>query len=174
MRLTVFVVFPVVLLLSTASAVAADQPLIGYVDLQKVVNESKSGKQARAALEQLVRQKNEQIAREEKTLKDQVAAFEKNQLAMSEAQKNQKRKDLEERFQTFQKSRSEAQRDLAKRENEFLSKAMPALRDIIAAIAQSEKLLLVFDKREMPALYAAEGPDLTGRVLKEFDAGGVK
>jgi len=89
---------------------------------------------------------------------------------MSEAQKSQKRKELEDRFQKFQQTRTEAQRELAKRENEFLRKAMPELRAIITTIAQKESLLLVFDKKEVPALYAADGPDLTAQVLKEFDA----
>ncbi len=170
--MTIRNVFPIVaaMLAATSVAAAADKPQIGYADMQKVVNESKSGKQARAGLEQLVKQKNEQLAREEKKLKDQVAAFEKEQLAMSEAQKKQKKRELEDKFEAFQKMRAEAQRELAKQENEFLRKAMPELRAIVSAIAREEKLLLVFDRNEVPALYAEDGPDLTARVLRAFDA----
>jgi len=36
--------------------------------------------------------------------------------------------------------------------------------------AQAEKLMLVLEKNEQPVLYAEDGPDLTDRVIKAYDA----
>jgi outer membrane protein len=155
-------------------AAAADKPQFGYVDLRKVVNESKAGKQARAEMEKLIKQRLEQIGREEKKLKEQLQTFEKEQLAMSEAQRKQKAKEFEEKFAGYQKLRVEAEQEVSKRESDFMRKILPELRTIITALAKEEKLALVFDKGNVPALYAEDGPDLTDKVMQRFEARGGK
>ncbi len=156
--------------LAPVVAQATDKPQFGYVDIRKVVNESKSGKQARDEIDKLIKQRLDQIGREEKKLKELYQAFEKEQLTMSEAQKKQKQKEFEEKFEGYQKTRAEAQRDVSKREGEFMRKALPDLRAIITALAKEEKLVLVFDKGNVPVLYAEDGPDLTDKVMQRFDA----
>jgi len=155
--------------LGIGSALAADGPRLGYVDVRKVLSESKAGKSSKAVLEKLIKQKQAVLEKEEKQLKDMQQSYEKEQLTLTEAQKKEKQKAFQEKLQAFQKLRAESQNEVRKKDTEFTNKAMNDIQAIIRELAEQEKLLMVFEKNQVP-LYAQDGPDLTDKVLKKYDA----
>jgi outer membrane protein len=158
-------------LLSVVSAYAQDVK-IGYVDMRRVMIESKSGSKVRAEIEKTIKERRESLARDEQQLKNLQQAFEKDKLLLSESQRATKQNEFEEKVKAFQKARADAQREIEQKERDFTSKALPKVREIIRVIAKEQKLSLVFEKNEAPVLYAADGPDLTEKVIQRFDAGG--
>ncbi len=163
-----FIVSTGVVLLCAAFTVSAAER-IGYVDMQRVVTESAAGKRARAEIEGMVKQKQEQVNREGQKLKSLQESLEKEKLTLTEAQKKTKQRDFEKKVQAYQQLAAEAQRDLREKESEFTRKALTDIRAAIRGLAKEEKLLLVFDKNEQ-LLYAEDGPDLTDKVIKAYDA----
>lgn len=158
----------VALLCAAITASAAER--IGYVDMQRVVTESAAGKRARAEIEGMIKQKQEQVNREGQKLKALQESFEKEKLTLTDAQKKTKQRDFEKKVQVYQQLAAEAQRDLREKEAEFTRKALTDIRTAIRALAKEEKLLLVLEKNEQPVLYAEDGPDLTDKVIKTYDA----
>lgn len=154
------------------AAYAQDAAQFGYVDMRKAVTESKNGQRIKAELEKFAKQKQEQLAKEEQKVRDVQHAFEKDQLLMTDAQKRDKQKEIQEKIQAFQKMAGEAQREFNQKEQEHTRKVVTEIRAIVAEIAKAEKLALVFEKNDAPVLvlYAEEGPDLTERVMKAYDA----
>jgi len=150
----------------------AEDIRIGYVDMRKVMTESKAGSKVRADIEKTIKERREVLAREEQRLKDLQQAFEKDKLLLTENQRATKQKEFEEKVRAFQQARADAQREIETKEREFTSKALPKIRDIIRDLAKEQKLTLVLDKNEAPVLYAPEGPDLTEKVMQRFDAAG--
>jgi outer membrane protein len=160
----------VVVSLQAVSSAFAEDIRIGYVDVRKVMTESKSGSKVRAEIEKTIKARRESLAQEEKKLKDLQDAFEKDKLLLSESQRATKQKEFQEKVRAFQQARADAQREIEQKEREFTSKALPKIRDIIHELAKEQKLTLVFEKNEAPVLYAVDGPDLTDKVMQRFDA----
>lgn len=153
-----------------APVLAEDGVKIGYVDLRKVLTESKAGKQHKAEMEKLIKQKQDQLSKEEQKLRDLQQSLEKEKLVLTEAQRQEKQQQFQQRVQDFQRQRAEAQQELSQRDNQFTQRAVADIQDIIREIAKQEKLILVFEKNDMPVLYAADGPDLTEKVLQRYNA----
>lgn len=156
-------------LLLLVPAVHADGIAVGYVDMRKILTQSKTGLRIKAELDKLVAQRKQALAKEEEKLKALQATYEKDKLLLSESQKQEKQKDFQQKLQAYQKSAATAQREIAQKESEYAKKAIPEIRDIIRQLAKEEKLTFVFEKNEPPALYAIDGPDLTDKVLARYD-----
>lgn len=151
-------------------ASAADKPAIGYVDVRAVLLESKAGKQHKAEIEKIVKDKQASLKKEEDKLKTLQQNLEKEMLTLSDAQKQEKQRGFQEKVQALQKNAQDAERDLRQKDNEYSSKAIEEMRKVIADVAKEEKLSLVLGKSEMSVLYSEEGMDITSKVIQKLDS----
>lgn len=143
---------------------------IAYVDVRQVLVESNAGKQFQSTTEKAGREKQNLFAAEEKKLQSLKAAYEKDQLTLSEAQKRSKQRELQDKYQALQNSVNDTQKEFRQRETEFTSRALKDIRAAITEVAKEEKVTLVLEKTEMSVLYAEDGLDLTAKVLQKFNA----
>lgn len=153
-----------------AAVPAADKPAIAYVDLRKVLVESKVGKQSKVELEKLVKQRRSAITVEENKLKAMQEKFQKDQLLMTDAQKSEKQKEFQQRADAFKKMISEANQDVAAKDKEFAAKSIVEIRKLIAEVAKEMNFSLVLEASESGLLYADSALDLTQKVLERYDA----
>src|SRR3989344_1297901 len=151
-------------------AVAAEPPAIGYVDVRKVMLESKTGKKNRAELEKMIKEKEGALKKEEQKLKAMQEAFQKDQLMMTDAQKQQKQKEFQEKAEAYQKLVRDAKQEVGKKDNEYTSRTLSEVRAIIADLAKEQKLSMVLELSESGLLYADEKMDLTRKVMEKYDA----
>jgi len=160
------------LILSAAAmpVVQAEDIKIGYVDTRKVLTESKQGKKARAELEKMVKAKTAELDKQEKSIKDMQAAFEKDKLILKPEQVQARQKEFQEKVGAYQKLKAESQRELQQKDQEVSRKALGEIQKVVAEIAKEKNLALVFDAHERPVIYSAPGPDLTDDVLKKYNA----
>ena len=171
MKQIAWVVLAGVWLFSVGSAFAEDVR-IGYVDVRKVMTESKAGQRAKSEIEKMVKERREKLGREEQQLKDMQQAYEKDKLLLTGSQREAKQQEFQEKVKSFQQARADAQHEIDQKEHEFTSKALGQIREIIRDLAKEQKLTLVFEKNEAPVLYAVDGPDLTQKVIERFNAKG--
>lgn len=150
------------------SAQSADVK-IGYVDLGKALNDSKRGKDAKAELEALVKQKQSQIDDLEKKINTQRAEFEKQAPALSEKAKQEKQAEIEKAIQDYQKLVQDAQAEVEKKRRELTTGILKELKDIIDEIGKKEGYTIILESSEGLILYSKEGLDLTDRVIKVYD-----
>lgn len=143
---------------------------IGYVDMARVMNESAAGKRARAEVEGMVKLKQEQISREGQKLKTLQQSLEKEQLTLTDAQKRTKQRDFDKKVRDYQQLTQDSQREIGQKDAEHTRKVITDVRAVIRDIAQQEKFMLVLEKNDQPVLYAEDGPDLTDKVIKAYDA----
>ena len=154
----------------SAPVYADDSPKYGYVDMRKVLAESKGGKRSKAELEKLIKQKQGQLAKEKEKLQAMQETYDKEQLILTDAQKQRRQQAFQEKVQAFNQMAAAAQKDLGQKDNEFTRRVIGVIRGVIAELAKEQNLALVFEKHEKPVLYAKEGPDLTDLVIKRYDA----
>jgi outer membrane protein len=153
--------------LALSAPVLADVK-VGYVDVRAVLTESKAGKQHRADLEKYIKDKQAVIKKEEEKLNSLKQAFEKDALTLSDAQKQQKQREFQEKVQAFQKMAQDADRELRQKDTEFTNQSIESIRAIVAEVAREEKMNLVIGRGEV--LYADDGMDLTVKVTQKFDS----
>ena len=161
-------------LLLSAPVMAADSLKMGYVDMRAVLTESKSGKAHRAELESYIKDKQAALRKEEDKLNAMKQSLEKEQLTLSDKQKQEKQRDFQAKVQAFQKMAGEADQELRKKDADYTNKAVEDIRKIIADLAKSEKISIVLAKTDVTVLYADEGMDLTQKVIDKFDAQSAK
>jgi outer membrane protein len=165
-----FAFFTLLLIFFAGTVSAAEKSAIGYVSLNKVLVESKVGKKSRAELEKLVKEKEAAITQEQQKLQELDKAFQKEQLLLTDAQKQEKQKVFQEKAEAYQKMVIEAKQVVSKKDNEYASKSVADIKAIIADLAREMKLTLVLDASAGSVLYAEEGMDMTQKVLEKYDA----
>lgn len=160
---------PLIVFLNDA-VLAADQPAIGYVDVRKVLLESKTGKKNKAEFEKMVKAKEAALKKEEEKLKSMQEAFQKDQLMMTEDQKKARQKEFQGKAEAYQNMVRDAKQEVGKKDNEYTSRALTEIRAIVAGLAKEMKLSLVLEASETGLLYADEKMDLTQKVMEKYDA----
>ena len=96
--------------------------------------------------------------------------MEKEQLTLTDAKKRTKQRDFDKKVQDYQQLAQDTQREIGQKDAENFRKVVTDVRAVIREIAQQEKFMLVLEKNDQPVLYAEDGPDLTDKVIKTYDA----
>lgn len=157
-------------LVFAAAPLAAEDVRIGYVDMRQVLTQSEAGAQAKREIEGAIQERQEGLRRDEQRLRELQQDFEKNKLLLSEEQRSAREQEFQQELREFQQARAAAQREVETREREYTRRMLPVVREVIAGLAKENGLTLVFEKNEMPVLYAADGPDLTEEVIRGVNA----
>lgn len=161
------------LVLGVATVRAEDKARIGYVDVRKVLFESKSGKRSQEVMQRMEKEKLAVLQREKAKLDTEVqqlrADLEKNKLIYSQKQVQDKQQAFQEKVQRFQQMQLEARNELGKKGSDLTKNALENIRKIIADVAREQKLMLVFDLAS-PPLYAEPGPDITDKVMSIYNS----
>lgn len=154
------------------SAPALADVKIGYVDVRAVLLNSKAGIQFRADMEKLQHDKESAINKEQDKLKAMQQALAKDALTLTDSQKQEKQKALEEKYQDMQKMVADARGEMDRKGQEYQSRSIEQIKRIITDVAKQEKVNLVLGMGEV--LYADDGMDLTTKVTEKFDAVATK
>ncbi len=166
-----FILFlPLIIVFLNNAVAAAENPGIAYVDLHKVLLESKIGKKNQAELDKLIKEKEATLGKEQSKLKALEQVFEKDQLLMTDAQKKTKQKEFQEKADAYQKMVNEAKQTVGQKDKEYASKSISEVKGIISGIVKEMKLNMVFEASESGLLYADSSMDLTQKVIERYDA----
>ncbi len=160
----------VVLLSRLATAAETATLKVAYVDLQKALQQVDAGKTAKAQLEKDVAAKRTELEKAQAGLQKEAEQFEKKSAILNDSAKAAKQQELQKKFMEFQKSASESQADLQKRERELTKPLIDELRSIIEGIGKEKSYQLIVEKNEGAVLYAEAGSDLTDSVIEKFNA----
>ena len=140
---------------------------IGYVDMQKALNDVKAGKAARAKLEadgNAKKQKLEIVQKELKKMKDDL---DKQRLILSRDALQEKEAAFQQKFFDMQKMTVDFEREFAEKEKSLILPITKKLASVITSVAQDNGYTMVVPKAM--ALYGLQQDDLTDAVIKKFD-----
>jgi outer membrane protein len=143
---------------------------VAYVDLQKALQTTDAGKNAKANLEKELTAKKADIEKKQAQIQEEMEKFEKQAAIMNETAKAQKQTELQKKIAEFQKSAAETQMELQRKEREVTKPLIDELRSIIEALGKEKNYQLILEKNEGAVLYAEAGSDLTEIVIDRFNA----
>ncbi len=151
-----------------AKASAADTK-IGYIDLQKAIQETSAGKKAKKDLEKEFNAKKADLQKKEADLKKMGDDLEKKKSALSDDVRNKKMQELQQEMMKFQREVGESQMNIQKKERDLTQPIIEKLQASIEKVAKAGSYSMVLEKSEQSVLWAQKENDLTDEVVKEFE-----
>jgi outer membrane protein len=158
-----------VLALALVPALGRAETKLGYVDLQRALNEVDEGKAAKALLKRDFDEKQRQLDLK-KTEFDQLQAdLEKQAVVMSDAAKKDRAADLDRRARELQGLFMQLQKDLSDRERDATKGIFDRMAVIVREIAEADGVSMVLEKGA-GVVYAPPSLDLTNELIRKYNA----
>lgn len=153
---------------SVASLASAADLKIGYVDTQRVVQESNLTKAADQRLKTEFSKREREVQELAVKLQAESEKFQKDLPVMSEGDRAKRQRDLADLDRDFKRREREFKEDLNLRRNQELSVIVDRANKAIARIAAAEK----FDLIVQDAVFASDRANITAKVLQSINSGG--
>jgi len=154
--------------IATGTVFAADMK-IGYIDMQRAINSSETGKEAKEQLAARLKKYQDEINVRQEDLKRMKEDLEKQGMLLSETSRASKEKDYQQKLKEFQRFTKDAQDELQGKDEEFTRKILEGMEKIIQEYGRKNGFSFILVKNES-MLFADEKADLTEEILKIFNA----
>jgi len=141
---------------------------VGVVDGMDIVSKSADGKRVQDAIKRKSEELGKPFAQRRQDLAKQVEEFQKQASMMKEDARKRKAEELEKKMQEFQRQGADAEKQLAQYQEKELQPLFQKLETAVKAVAGSEKLDLVLDKRNSGLLFMDPKLDITDKVRSRF------
>jgi outer membrane protein len=155
--------------LAATSAFAADVK-VGYIDMQRALNSSEAGKEAKEQLAARVKKYQDEINVKQEDIKKLKDELEKQGMLLSESSRAAKEKDYQQRLKEFQRFTKDAQDELQGKDEEFTRKILEGMEKIIQEFGRKNGYTFIFDRNAAGMLFADDKAEVTEEVLKLLNA----
>lgn len=150
------------------SALAADLK-VAYVDIQKAVNESNAGKDAKKAITKEVEKFQRLIGDKQKELQTMKESLEKQAPMLTPDARATREKDYQNKLREFQRWGEDTQNEINQKRMEMERNISMGLLKVIQKVGAEEGYTLILEKNETILLFASKTIDITDRVIKAYD-----
>jgi len=152
-------------------ALAQGTPKIGYVDLQRALNESDAGKKAKEEFKVQVDKLQAQLKKQKDDIDNLKEQLEKKSLVMKEEERGNLEENYRKRLRDFERNYKDSQADLEKKDNELTGAIIRDLQEVIRGYGEREGYTLILESGSSPVLYSAKNADLTEAIIREYNSG---
>jgi outer membrane protein len=162
--------FAAATVLIASVALAEGAPKIGYVDLQRALNESESGRKAKEEFKVQVDKLQAHLKRQKDdidSLKDQL---EKKSVVMKEEERANLEDEYRRKLRDFERNYKDSQADLQKKDNELTGAIIKDLQEVIRDYGEREGYTLILEATSSAVLYGTKSADLTDEVMKLYNS----
>jgi len=137
---------------------------IGYVDMQKVLEQAPQAEAAQKALQKEFSPRDQSIVKEQQELRKLEDKLSRDGVVMAESDRRKLERDIVSRKRDLKRDQDEFREDLNIRRNEILGKLDNVVRDAVNAIAKTEKYDLIVSQGP-GVIHAADRIDITDKVI---------
>ena len=155
--------------LVTAVSVSAEELKIGFVDLQRALNDSSSGQKAKKDFKKQVDRMQEKLKSQKDRLEGLKAELEKKALVMKEEERRELEKDYQRELRDFERSYKDTQAELQQKDNELTAELLKELQVVIAIFGEKQNYTLILEQASSSVLYGAPRIDLTNQILQAYN-----
>ena len=138
---------------------------VGYVEVQKILQEAPQTIEINKKLEKEFNVRSDKLKTDIKTLTDRQTAFNKDSLTMKDSEKESKVKGLDQLRIDIQRKDRELKEDFNIRKNEELAALQDQVNKAVTSVAKAEGYDLVVYNG---VAYANEKIDITDKILKSL------
>ncbi len=156
-----------VLAILVLSVFAFSQVKIGVINAQEIIQKTKRGVQIQKQLENLQKQKTQEL----QVLQEQIKKLEKELLspALNAETRERKSVDLQTKRTTIKRKYEDAQRDFQRESQKMLAALERELIPLIEGIGKTKGFSIIFDRARSGIVYYNNAVDITGEVITAID-----
>jgi Skp family chaperone for outer membrane proteins len=151
----------------TAPAAQNVPLVIGTLDVQAILTQSKAGQSLEAAWNAKSKAINADIGQTEQNLRAKRQQLDQVRSSLAPADYEAKRADIDKQFDAFRKTAIAKRKELQQLRNKGLTQIIKTLEVVLKDIAQKRGLTLIINKSFV--VLAAESWDITAEVQKALD-----
>ena len=144
------------------SQAAIAETKIGFVNSDRVMREAAPAVRAQQRLEKEFEKRDEELQRMAKDLKAMQENLERDGATMTESDRRNKERAVNDINRDFQRKQREFREDLNQRRNEELASVLDKANRTVKELAEQENYDIIFQE----AVYANPRIDLTDKVIK--------
>ena len=134
-------------------AVAQSAGKIGYVDLQRALNESETGKRAKEEFKVQVDKLQSSLKKQKDDIDSLKEQLEKKALVMKEEERGNLEEDYRKKMRDFERNYKDTQADLQKKDNELTGGIIKDLQQVIHEFGEREGYTLILEATSSAVLY---------------------
>jgi outer membrane protein len=146
---------------------------VGILDPQTVIEKSKAGSRALAALKEHAQARETVMKNDQKELEALQEELKEENSKLGEEEQKRKQERFSQKLQAWQKQGQDFQNELAQKQKDLVQEYMKKIEEATSAVASRHGFDVVIDKGSENTLkivlYNKDGLDLTNEVVKEFD-----
>jgi len=148
-----------------ASLTAYADLKVGFVQVDKILQEAPQTIESNKKLEKEFSARTDKLKADVKSLKEREATFSKDALTMKESERDSKEKSLSQLRVDVQRKERELREDINIRRNEELGGLQEQINKAVTSVAKAESFDLVLYNG---VAYASEKIDITDKILKSL------
>ena len=157
-----------VVLAGSANTVAA-QVKIGVVDLQRAINETEDGRQAKRRLKKVFDERQKSLDSKQQSLKAQKDSLERQQDVLSEDALRKKVEKYQQDLMDLQNEYMQYQQELSTKEAELTQKILEKMQVILRRIGQTDGYTLIIEANEGGVVWVPSNLDLTDILIQKYN-----
>ena len=155
------------IVLSGSYALAGDR--IGFIDLRKIMIQSKAGKTASLEFRKAVEKDKAVIQEREVELEKLKEELEKQRLILTPDAIKTKELDYQRKFRDYQRMIKDSNEELKLKDQELSRRLIPEILKVVNAIGEKEDYTMILDVNTQGLAYHSGENDITEKVVKKFD-----
>lgn len=142
---------------------------VGFVDMQRALEETEDGRKARDRLKKELEAKQKELNEREEEIKKQVDDLQKKRTLLPADKVREKEEQIQKQMQEAQGILVRHQQTLQQKEQEALAPIYERMQRIIYKMAQAENFTVIMDRRQV--IFAKPHLDLTNELIRRFNSG---
>ena len=161
----------VLLTLALAAGICSAEAKFGYVDVQKSLNLSDAGKEAKEQLSGKVKKYQDEINAKQDELKKLKDELERQGVILSESKEAEKEKEYSAKLKDFQRFTKDAQDELQGKDEELTKKILESFEKVVQEYGRKNGYTMIFARTGSEGIiFFDEKIDLTDVLVKQFNA----
>ncbi len=151
----------------------AENIKVGFVDLQRVLNDTDEGKRVKNKLKTMFKEKQGLLDKRQEELKKFKEDFDKQRVVLKPDAVKSKEQELQKKFIELQGLYMNLQKEISGKEAELMQGMLKQTQAILAQIGSSEGFTLILQRGDA-VLWGKPHLDITNEVIRKFNAGAGK
>jgi len=153
-----------------AANVALAETKIGYVDMQRALSESETGKKTRDDFKVQVDKLQGKLKRQKDeidTLKDRL---EKKSVVMKEEERGNLEEEYRKKLRDFERDYKDSQADLQKKDNDLTGGIIRELQEVIREYGDQNGYTVILETNSNAVVYGAKSADVTDAIIQRYNS----
>lgn len=163
------VVYALAVAMVLVTSASAQEIKIGYVDLQRALNDSEAGRKAKEEFKKQVDKLQVDLKRKKDELDGLKDRLEKKALVMKEDERREMEKDYQRKLRDFERDYKDSQGELQLKDNELTRDLLLELQGVIAEYGKNGSYTVILELSSSSVLYGDPKVDLTDQIIAAYN-----